>query len=242
MLDAWITYKDFHHYWQNFLIFLTAILFVFFFKRFWPRILFSITHPPIRIEAEKNRGIYNEIVELRAVTESDRAYVFRFHNGMEFLPSQPAWKLSCTHEVVRHGVTFESPKLQGLLVSLIPDIISPVLTGQSSVPGIVVKDCPVCPFKTKCIKEGKHVVVLNVEDMESGYCRFHLESQNNKTSVICGIAQGGSVFGIVGVDFCGIRPSDDRILEVAQKVCRYTDKIQYLLNYKKSSYGNAYIR
>jgi len=239
MLDTLITYRE---YIQSFVVFLMVVLVVFFFKRLWPRILFDITHPPIRIEVEKNRGIYNEIVELRAVTEADRAYVFRFHNGMEFLPSHPAWKITCTHEVVKHGVTFESPKLQGLLVSLIPDIISPVLTGQSSAPGVVVKDCPDCPFKTKCVREGKHVVVLNIDGMESGYCRFHLEAQNNKTTIICGIAQGGSVYGIVGVDFCGIRPTDEHILEVAQKVCRYTDKIQYLLNCKKSFCGNAYIR
>ena len=239
MLDTLITYRE---YIQSFVVFLMAVLAVLFFRRLWPRILFDITHPPIRIEVEKNREIYNEIVELRAITESDRAYVYRFHNGMEFLPSHPAWKITCTHEVVKHGVTYESPKLQGLLVSLIPGIISPVLTGQSSFAGVVVKDCPECPFKDKCAREGKHVVVMNVDDMESGYCRFHLESQNNKTTIICGIAQGGSVYGIVGVDFCGIRPTEEHIRDVAQKVCRYTDKIQYLLNHKKSFCNSAYIR
>jgi hypothetical protein len=239
MLDMLITYRE---YFQNFVVFILVVLAVFFLKRLWPRIVFNITHPPIRVEIEKSREIYNEIVELRAMTASDRAYVLRFHNGMEFLPSHPAWKITCTHEVVKHGVTFESPKLQGLLVSLVSDIVLPVLTGQSSAPGIVVVDCPECPFKTKCVRDGKHVVVLNAEDMELGYCRFHLESQNNKTSIICGITQGGSVCGIVGVDFCGIRPTDEHIREVAQKVCRYTDKIQYLFSPKKFFCSSAFIR
>lgn len=189
---------------------------------------------PVKREAEQNREIYTELVELRALTESDRAYVFRFHNGMEFLPSHPAWKLSCTHEVVKHGVTYESAKLQGILVSLIPNIISSVLTGSVTTAGFSMPDCKECPFKTKCLKENKRVIIIQVDEMESSYCKFHLEAQNIKTVLMCGIAKGGSVYGIVGVDFCGAKLTPEAIPGIALRVCRSTDKVQYHLQFRKA--------
>jgi len=200
-------------------------------RRIWPRVKASLLHPPLKNEVLKNREIYSELVALRALTDSDRAYVFRFHNGMEFLPNNPAWKLSCTHEVVRHGVTYESPRLQGMLVSLIPDIIYPVITGQSNMPGIAVKRCSDCPFEKKCLAEGKRVIILSVNDMAGSYCRFHMESENNKTTIICGIAFGGTVYGIVGVDFCGVAIPEEKIHDVCMRVCRSADIIHSLIYY-----------
>lgn len=190
---------------------------------------------PARKEAEQNKEIYNELVGLRATIESDRSYVFRFHNGVEFLPSHPAWKVSCTHEVVRHGVTYEAAQLQGILVSRISDIIGPVLTGASTIAGVFIPKCPVCPYHVKCLKENKRVIVFQVDEMDAGYCKFHLESQNIKTMVLCGMAVDSNVYGIVGVDFCGSKIETGAILDIAQKVCRATEKIQYYLQYGKAS-------
>lgn len=191
---------------------------------------------PIKKEAEQNREIYNELVGLQAVTDADRAYVFRFHNGMEYLPSHPAWKLTCTHEVVKPGVTYESAKLQGILVSLIPNIVSPVLTGSSTMPGIVVPECKDCPFQVQCIQQNKRVVILQTDEMSNGYCKFHLEGQNIKTSVLCGIARDGAVFGMIGLDFCGVKLTPDQVLDVTRKVCRSTDKIQFHLKFNRSPF------
>jgi hypothetical protein len=188
----------------------------------------------MRREIEQNHEIYIELVELRALTEADRTYVFRFHNGMEFLPSRPVWKISCTHEVVKHGVTYESAKLQSILVSLIPNIVGPIITGSSAAAGIKVSECPECPFQIRCLKENKRVIIIQVDEMESSYCKFHLEGQNIKTVVLCGIASGGNVFGFVGIDFCGTKLPADSVPDIAQKVCRSTEKIQYHLRYKKA--------
>ena len=188
---------------------------------------------PIKIEAEKNNVIFNELVELRAVTEADRVFVFRFHNGTEFLPSNPAWKFSCTHEVVKPGVSYEAPNLQGMLVSLIFNIIGVVLTGSSDLTGIAVKDCSNCPHNQKCIEENKRIVIIQTEDMNNSYCLHHLESQNIKTSVLCGIARKGNVYGLVGIDFCGKSVDHEEVLRVAEKLCRTTDNIQFQLIIKK---------
>jgi hypothetical protein len=184
-------------------------------------------------DAVQNSEIYTELVGLRVLTNADRAYVLRFHNGTEFLPSHPAWKLSCTHEIVKNGVTYEAAKLQNVLVSLIPNIINPILTGSSSAAGIVVPECPECPFQQKCLRENKRVVVAHVDEMESSFCKHHLQTQNIRTSVMCGIAIGGSVFGIVGIDICGIGSTPEQIVDMTQKVCRATEQIQFLLKFNR---------
>jgi len=164
---------------------------------------------PVKKEAEQNREIYAELVALRAIINADRVFVSRFHNGTEFLPSHPAWKTSRTHEVVRKGVTYESGNRQSMLVSLMPHIIEPILTGGSTAVGVTVPNCDDCLSKMRCVAENKRVVIVQVEDMESSYCKWSLESQNIKTMIYCGIAYNGNVCGMVGADFCGVRLSDD---------------------------------
>lgn len=188
---------------------------------------------PIRREMEQNKEIYDELLELKVLTEADRASVFRFHNGTEFLPSHPAWRLSCTHEVIKHGITYESARLQGLLVSLIPNIIGPILTGISSTPGITLNNCTECSFQSKCVQENKRMVIIQVDEMDNSFTKFNLQSANIKTVVMCGIAVGGNVYGTVGVNFCDAKLTPDRVQAVTQKVCRSTDKIHYYLQYKK---------
>ena len=205
---------------------------VFLVRWIW-RMMGSHNRYPIRREVEQNKEIYDELLELKVLTDAERASVFRFHNGTEFLPSHPAWKLSCTHEVVKHGVTYESARLQGILVSLVPNIIGPILTGMSSVPGITVKECHECIYRNKCIQENKRMIVIQVDEMDSSFTQFHLQGANIKTVVMCGIAVGGNVYGTVGVNFCDAKLTQDRIFDVTQKVCRATDKIHYYLQYKK---------
>lgn len=213
--------------------------FLYLLKRLYTKVIDKFTRImngyPVRIEVEKNREIYNELVELRAVTDADRVFVFRFHNGMEFLPSHPAWKLSRTHEVVKHGVTYESGKLQGVLVSLISNIVFASLTGTSSASGIKIADCAKCLFKARCTKENKRVIILQTAEMENSYCKFFLEGQNVKTAILCGIAKDGNVYGMVGADFTGVALNPDQVYDISQKVCKATDKIQFNLQYKKDA-------
>lgn len=190
-------------------------------------------HYPDKNDVEQNREIYTELVEVRALTDADRSYVLRFHNGSEFLPSSPVWKITCTHEVVKHGVTYESAQLQSILVSRMTQLVEPVITGSTTTSGLSVVECPECPFQHKCLKENKRVVVVQVSDLASSYVRFHLESQNIKTMLLTGMVKGGNVFGIIGLDFCGTKIMDKNILrETATKLCRTGERIQYILQFK----------
>ena len=204
-------------------------------KRMW------VTHPlsPSRQDAEQNMLIHTELVELRALVDSDRAYVLRFHNGTEFLPDNPVWKVTCTHEVVRPGVSYESANLQGLIVSRIHNLVDPLVNGESKYKGVSVADCNACALKVKCDRENKHVVVVQVGDLEGSFSKFLLDGQNIKTVVQAGVVgTRGRVFGIVGVDFCDAKLSDQEELRLTvEKVCRSAEKIQYYLQYKNLPLG-----
>jgi len=190
---------------------------------------------PDRKDAEQNQRVYTELVEMRALTDADRSYVLRFHNGNEFLPDNPVWKVSCTHEIVKAGVSYESAELQGLLVSRIHNLIDSLITGQSSYPGVKLVDCSKCQFKSKCDRENKHVVVVQVDEMENSFGRFLLESHNIKTIVQSGMVNGGRVFGLVGIDICDAKLADDEMIrEAADRVCRTAEKIQYFLQFKNA--------
>lgn len=203
-------------------------------RRFFIFLRNKIWHWPVKHEAVQNRELYSELVSLRALTNSDRAYISRFHNGTEFLPSQPAWKTSRTHEVARKGVTYESANRQSMLVSLIPNLIDPILTGGDVARGITVPGCDGCASQSRCIVENKRVVIVQVDEMESSYCKYHLEAQNIKTAIYCGIAFDGNVCGIVGLDFCGPKLSDAMALLASRKACLATENIHYILNKKYS--------
>lgn len=189
---------------------------------------------PAKKDAEQNREIYTELVELRVMVDGDRCHIFRFHNGEEFLPSSPVWKSTCTHEVVTRGVTYESGHLQSILVSKIHHIIEPLVIGSTSTSGIYVVDCRECPFKERCLKENKRVIVIQVDELPNSYERFHLESKNIKTMLISSLARNGNVFGMVGIDYCGVKLTDEaRLRQIATRLCRTSERIQYVIQSRK---------
>ena len=190
---------------------------------------------PDKKDAEQNHRVYNELVELRVLTNADRSYVLRFHNGSEFLPNNPVWKISCTHEMVKSGVTYESSQMQNVLVSRVHNLASAVITGESSYAGIEVKDCSGCPYQRKCDKDSKHVVVVDVGGMEGSYGKFVLESRNIKTTVKVGMVNSGRVFGIVGLDFCERKLDGEELNEAVSTACKIAEKIQFHLLFKDSS-------
>lgn len=188
---------------------------------------------PSKKDAEQNHRIYKELVELRALTKADRSYLMRFHNGEEFLPDTHVWKITRTHEVVRDGVSYESPNIQAMIVSRVHDLVDPLLTGSSSNSGIKVVKCDKCPFEAKCEKTNRHVMVVHVDEMENSFGKFTLDGQNIKTMVQSGIVRGGRVYGLVGVDFCGVKMTDENVLlDVARRVCYSSDRTNFYLQNK----------
>jgi hypothetical protein len=198
-----------------------------------PKLIAKMKSYPTKKDAEQNQRVYTELVELRVLTDADRSYVMRFHNGSEFLPDNSAWKISCTHETVRSGISYESAQLQEILVSRVHNLVDSVITGEAKYLGVKVVDCGQCQFKSTCNRENKHIVVIQVDELENSYGKFLLESQNIKTIVQVGVVIDNKVIGIVGIDICDGKLADDTLIkEASGRVCRSAEKIRYYLQFK----------
>lgn len=184
---------------------------------------------PGKKDVDQHRAIYNALVELRALCDSDRAYVIRFHNGHEFLLSDPVWKCTCTHEVVRSGVTYESMNIQDLLVSRVAELVEPILSGEYGQGASRPSECETCQYKAECGRMRKNIVIFQVEEMQAGFAKFFLQNQNIKTLIMCGLTSKHGPFGVVGIDLTGSMVEDPvRLNELAAKVCEVGEKIQFL--------------
>lgn len=193
---------------------------------------------PKKWDVQGHREIYRALIELRALTDADRAYVYRFHNGGEFLLSDPVWRVSCTHEIVRDGVTYEATNIQGILVSRIFELMEPIFS-DASVPGMYrVKICEGCHCEAGCKRVHKYISVVQTEHMPPSFSRFFLESQNIKTVVWAGMASR-SIFGSVGVNFTGSAVVEEgRLGEIARHVCRQAEKVRYAIEYRGPDRSN----
>lgn len=170
-----------------------------------------------------NRQIYNELIAIKTLANADRVYVMRFHNGTEFLPSQPVWKMSCTHEVVAPGITYESPRNQNLLVSLLSEVVSPLMLGNNETTGVLNIQLH------EHHPQGQNIIRINVSELDENYCKMFLVNQHIHQSIMFAINHNENTIGFIGIDFCGKSHSDDKCIEIVKSVTQNVMKLKYLL-------------
>jgi hypothetical protein len=157
-------------------------------------------------------------------------YIIQFHNGYEFLLNDPIWKCTCTHEVVRPGITYESINSQNLLVSRVFELVEPIISGQRSVSGITKSPCCVtCVRNAECERMHKYLSVVQVEEMPFGYVKFLFQQRNIKTLIVCGLTNKHGAFGILGIDITSAPIVDSSQLGcLSLRVCRAAECIRFL--------------
>lgn len=120
-------------------------------------------------------SIYQYLTELLLLTKADRAYVMQFHNGVFYLALNSQMKLSCTHEIVKPGISREQAGLQNLLISSMSTEINALI---------------------------KHDVVkfTNKENTNTYFNRF-LESHGITTSIAAVMRKENLIVGLVFIDY-----------------------------------------
>lgn len=186
-------------------------------------------------DVQKENKIQEQIIELRVKTDADRGHVFLFHNGDEFTCEHPMWKVSCTHESVKSGVSTEIDNLQSLRCSSLIDLLRCYWEENNSyISGIkkVSPDhCSGCGVDNGC-KAPQAVYLFEVEKMNEGFSKSHLASQGIKYVVNSPIVdKKRNIIGFVGVDCC--REVDiEKILEDIVDVCQTSNDIGFMLSRK----------
>ena len=124
--------------------------------------------------------IENALYDLMEKTNSDRAYVFRFHNGVNYYNGEHKSKMSCDFEVTRAGISSEAQRLQDIPVGLYANWIKDVVNYKMI-----------------------HPDVNEIEDVRT---RLELQRQGINAIGIVPYYRNGKILALIGVDY--VRPLD----------------------------------
>lgn len=160
---------------------------------------------PIARSVLANKTVNSLLIELRATTEADRSAVFLFHNGQTFSNKNPLWRMSCTQECCRMGVSHEIGSMQNMLASLFWDGLAP-LFGQDSdlAPGI----SHFIAFR------GQRAYKIEVHKMNDSYYKRSLLVRGVKVAYCTPISDAHKeIVGYVSLNYCSdFEPVAEEIL------------------------------
>jgi len=176
-----------------------------------------------------SKKVESFLSELRVLIGADRVSLIRFHNGQEFLPNNPVWKISSDHQVVADGVSYED--IEGVLVSRIPNIIEPLITGETTESGIKIPGpCEKCPNNRLCEGTNNRIIWFDVDKM-SGYAQSFLQKRGTSTAYLATINNSDDkVFGVLMVEYIDVVTGGAKILNITQTICKYSTKLRFLFN------------
>jgi hypothetical protein len=126
-------------------------------------------------------SLENDLIIERALktflneTNSDRAYIFRFHNGVTYYNGTHKSKMSNDYEVVREGVTTQAEALQDLPTSLYLNWIKNVINLE--------------------------MFVTDIDTMEDLRVKYLLKQQGVEAIAVAPYYRDGKLFALIGIDY-----------------------------------------
>jgi len=153
-----------------------------------------------KADVETYRSVYEQL-SLLMITGADRVYILEFHNGTDFSSSTLHWKLNCTYELVRNGISRMQERLQNIKASSIADYIHTFYSDRDEqlLPG--VKRADACALCTSCKRECTYT--FDIENMNEDLLAAELDMQGIKGMFQVGIRNSKKgLVGILGIDFC----------------------------------------
>lgn len=124
---------------------------------------------------ENDLLIDKALTDLLEATESDRAYIFRFHNGDTYYNGTHKSKMSNDYEVVKLGVVPQASKLQNIPTSLYLSWIKETIDGRMF-----------------------YYDINNITDLR---VRYSLKEQGIKAIACAPYYRDGKLFAIIGIDY-----------------------------------------
>ena len=106
---------------------------------------------------------------------ADRAYIFRFHNGVTYYNGTHKNKFSCDYEVVKPGVSAQAQALQDIPVTLFPTFIREV--------------------------NNNRMMYEDINDIENLRVQETLAQQGIKGLLVVPYRRNGNLFAMIGIDY-----------------------------------------
>ncbi len=129
-------------------------------------------HPPCPDPSsiESDRQIREVLTELRMTLDADRCHVWQFHNGSVFSSQNPIFRVTCSHESCKMGLSHEMNNSQGLLATMILEVASPMF-------GVDTEAAYIQPIPNDLKLP---LFWLDVAKMPSSYCKSMLTFQGTR--------------------------------------------------------------
>ena len=124
--------------------------------------------------------IEDALYDLMENAGADRAYIFRFHNGVNYYNGEHKSKMSCDFEVTRSGISSEAQRLQDIPVGLYANWIKDVINYKMIHP--------------------------RVNEIKGARIRLELQRQGIEAIAVIPYYRGGKILALIGVDY--VRPLD----------------------------------
>jgi hypothetical protein len=151
-------------------------------------------NPNLRASSKQDAGINEALRKLLETVGGNRAYVFRYHNGLAAVNGVPFFFQTNTHEVISPGTSRVMPFEQH-----IPASMNLAINNQ-----FVQNRCVVVP-RTDVDRDSQHY--------------WFFQNRAAKSLVRCPIFMGnGDLFGFVGIDF--INEVDHQLLPSIEETTR----------------------
>ena len=159
-------------------------------------------------QADSDNKIINKMEQTKEILDADRVLVCEFHNGMHYSNGRSALKMSTSYEVTRYGVSRLQQTLQGIPLSLMPNLIGKLL-------------------------EKGFFIVENIEDFKNLQPEYSICAKSLKMKSFYNfILQNnvGEPVGFISVDFkIAKKLSQDEQLEISKLSWYITEELNKLL-------------
>jgi len=119
--------------------------------------------------------VQDGLYELMEESNADRAYIFRFHNGVTYYDGTHKSKMSCDFEVVREGISEEAQRLQDLPVGLYANWILNVVNNR--------------------------MIYDDINKIQDSRVRILLKKQGIKGIAVLPYYRDGKILALIGVDY-----------------------------------------
>lgn len=153
---------------------------------------------------KRDIGVYRDLTELMVETKADRAFVIQFHNGTYYVNKANQMKMSCTHEIVKDGISREQDNMQDLLISRFPVMINDLLNAE---------------FITICTKDKHDYFSQMLVNQGVGKCILAIVKDENILEGFVGISY------IEGDDLCSTIDAE----KIGEVVVNYAARVGYML-------------
>jgi hypothetical protein len=184
------------------------------------------------LDIDDGLKMYEALIELRMKVEADRVHIIQFHNGDKFIAGNPIWKMTCTHETCREGVSFEAKNIHAMPVSQLTCELSWLWdrvwnnAGPMTPAGIVrvkcAANCKPCPQELK-------VILINTESLPPSFFRTTLEARGTRFGMSSPVVVGDMIVGYIAVDYTSGALDMDRVKAKAHEVCETAKRVAYYL-------------